>query len=73
MMVRPDQADPKCEHICTTCRACVKLPLYLDAIDAKINTQILKTLHDILAHLAALYNGRKPDIVTLNKDKRNIF
>ena len=73
MMVHTDQDDPNLNYSRMNCRACVQLPLYLDAIDAKINTQILKTLHDILAHLAALYNGRKPDIVTLNKDKRNIF
>ena len=53
--------------------ACVKLPLYLDGMDASIDTQILKTPHHLLVYLAALENGRKTDIGTLKKDRGDIF
>ena len=56
-----------------TCRSCIKLPLYVDVIDARIDTHMLKTPHIILVHLAALDNGRKPDIGTLKKDRDDIF
>ena len=73
MAVQPYQADPNYKHSHMTCRACVQLPLDVDGIDTIINTQTLKTPHDLLAHLADLYNGRKPDIGTLKKEKGEIF
>ena len=54
------------------CRACIKLPLDVDGIDAIIDTQMLK-IHILLVNLAALDNGRKPDIGTLKKDRCDIF
>ena len=47
MMVHPYQSDTKYKRIHTTCRARVKLPLDVDGIDSSIDTQILKTPHDI--------------------------
>ena len=73
MTFHPDQADPKCNYSCITCRACVQLPLDLDDIDSRIDTQMLKTPHDCLVHLAALDNVIKPDIGTLKKDTSDIF
>ena len=73
MTVHTDQADPKCNHSCMTCRACIKLPLYVDGIDSSIDTQILEKYHILLVHLAALDNGRNPDIGTLKKDRGDIF
>ena len=66
--VNPYQADTNCNHIRMTCRACVQLPLDIDFIDARIDNQNLKTPHDLIVHLADLYNGRNPDIGTLKKD-----
>ena len=37
-------------------------------IYASIDTQVLKTLHDILVQLASLDNGRNPDIGILKKE-----
>ena len=34
---------------------------------------MLKPPHDLLVHLEALENGRNPDIVTLNKNRGDIF
>ena len=73
MTVHPDQSDPNCKHSCMTFRACVKLPLDVEEIDASIDTQIMKTPHDLLVHFADLDNGRKPYIGTLNKDRGDIF
>ena len=72
MTVHPDQADPNCNYSCMTCRACVQLSLDVDVIDSSINTQILKTPHDLLVHLAALYNGINPEIGILKKEKGDI-
>ena len=55
------------------CRACVNIPLYLDGIDARIDTQIQKNPHTILVHLEDFYNGRKQDIGTLKKERVDIF
>ena len=55
------------------CRAFVKLPLYLDGIYDSIDTKILKPPHILLVHLEYLYNGRKQDIGTLNKERGDIF
>ena len=63
MTVHPDQIDPKCKINHMTCRACVQIQLYFDGIYASIDTQILKTPHIHLFHLAALDNVRNPDIV----------
>ena len=60
VMVHPYQIDQKCKHSRMTCRACVQLPLDVDEIDASINIQRLKTLRDLLVHLADLENRRKP-------------
>ena len=73
MVVHPDQADPNCKHNFMTCRACFQLPLYVDGIDATINNQMMKTPHDLLAHLEDLDNGIKPDIGTLNEDRGDIL
>ena len=56
-----------------TCRDCIKLPLDVDGIYASIDTQILKSPHNILVHLADLDYGRKPDIGTLKKFRGDIF
>ena len=53
MAVHPDQAEPNWKHSHMTCRACVKLHLHVYGIDARINTQMMKTSHDLLFHLAA--------------------
>ena len=58
MTFHPDQADPKFKHIHITFRACVQLQLDVDRIDSIIDTQILKTNHNMLVYLAALYYGR---------------
>ena len=50
-----------------TCRACVQLPRDEYGIDASIDTQMMKTPHDIIVHLEALGYGRNPDIGTLKK------
>ena len=71
--VHLDQADPKCNYSCMTCRDCVQLPLDVDGIDTSIDNQMLKPPHDLLVHLAALENGIKPDIGTLKKDIGDIF
>ena len=73
MMVRPDQADPNWNNSRMNWRACVQLPLYVDGIYSIIDIQMIKTPHDMIVHLADLYNGRNPDIVTLKKDKGDIF
>ena len=73
MVVHPDQADPNCKHSRMTCRACVQLILDVDGVDSIINTQMLKTPHDILVHLAALDHGRNPEFGTFKKDKGGIF
>ena len=73
MTVQPDQADPKCNYSYMTFRACVQLPLDVDEIDSSIDTQIMKTTHDLLVHLAALDDGRNPDIGTLKKYRGDIF
>ena len=73
MTVHPAQADPTCKHSIMNCRACVKLLLYLDRIDARINIQMMRTTHDLLFHLAYLDNGRKAEIGTLKKEKGCIF
>ena len=56
-----------------TCRACIKLQLNVDGIDASIDTKMLKNSHILLFQLVALDNFRKPDIGTLNKDRGGIF
>ena len=73
MMVHLDQANPKYNHSCMTCRACVKVLLYVDEIDASINTQMLKNPHDFLVHLAALENEINPEISTFKKERGDIF
>ena len=71
--VHPDQADPNCNYSHMDCRACVQIPLDVDEIYYSIDTQMLKTPHDLLFHLAVLDNGRKPYIGTLKKDRDDIF
>ena len=73
MTVHPDQDDTNWNCSLVTCRVCVQLPLYVDVIDASIDTQMLKSSDILLVHFAALDNGRKADIVTLKKDKVYIF
>ena len=71
--VHPYQADTNCKHISMTCRACVKLPLDVDGIDARIDTQMMKPLHILLIYLGALENERNPNMGTINEDKGDIF
>ena len=73
MTTHPYQADPNYMHSLMNFRACVKLPLDIDGIDAIINTQILKTPYDILVHLVALDHVRNPDIGALKKEKEDII
>ena len=56
-----------------TYRPCVQLPLDVDGIDARIDTQTMKTPHGLLVKLAALENLRKPDIGTLKKKRGGVF
>ena len=71
--VHPYQADPNLKHSRMTCRDCVKLPLDVDGIGDSISTQMMKTLHDLIFHLAALDYGIKPEIGTLKKNRGDIF
>ena len=73
MTVHPDQADPKFKHVRMTCRACVQIPLDSYGIDSIIDTQNLKKPHDMLVNLAALDYERNPNIVTINREGRDIF
>ena len=52
----PDQASPNCKHSRMNCRACVQLPIYVNGIDASIDTQILKNYLFFLFHLVAFYD-----------------
>ena len=69
MTARPYQVDPNFKHIRMTCRACIQPPLYVDGIDASIDTQMMKKPHIFPVRLADLDNGRNPDIGTLKKDR----
>ena len=73
MTVQPDQDDPDCNYSRMNCRACVQRSLYVDGTDASSYTKIIKKSHDLLVHLAALDNGRNPDIGTLKKYRGDIF
>ena len=73
MTVHPDQADTKWIHISMNWRECVQLPLYVYDIDANIDTQIIKTPHILLLHLAALDNGRNTGIGIIKKERGYIF
>ena len=73
MMVHQDQADPKYNYICMTCRECIQLPLDVDGIDSIIDTHMLKKTHILLAQLAYWDNGRNPDIGILKKYRCDIF
>ena len=73
MELQPDQADPKWNHSRMDCRYCIQLTIYLDGIDAIIDKKFMKIIHEILVHLAALKDGRKPDIFTLKKKRGDIF
>ena len=73
MTAHPDQADPKFKHNPMTLRECAQFQLYADGIDAIIDNKMLKTLHIIIFHLAALENGRNPDISTLKEDRGELF
>ena len=53
--------------------ACIQLRFDVYGIDTRIDTPMLKKSHNIIVHLAALDNGRKPDIGTLKKDRCDIF
>ena len=56
-----------------TCRACIKLPLYVDGKDSRIDTNMITPPHILLVQLAALENRINKDIGTLNKDRGDIF
>ena len=62
-----DQADIKFKLCCMACRYCVQIRIYLDGIDAIVDTQMLKTPDDLLVYLSHLENGKSPDIETLKK------
>ena len=69
----PYQADPNRKNSRMIWRACVQLQIYENDIDASINTQMLKTPHDLLVQLAALDNVRSTVIGTLKKENGYIF
>ena len=69
MTVQLDQSDPNYKHSRTTCRACAKIPLDVYRVYARIDTQILKPLHELLVHLVDLYKGRNSEIDTLKKEE----
>ena len=73
MTIHPDQSDLKFNPGCMTCRSCIQLPLDVDGIGARIYTQMMKTPHILLVHLAYLENRRNPDIGTLKKERGDIF
>ena len=73
MMFHPDQADTNCKHIQMTCKAFSQLPLDVDGIYDRIDTQMIKTPHILLLLLAALGNRIKPDIGKLKKERGYIF
>ena len=73
MEVHPYQVDTNCKHSRINCRACIQITLDVDGIDTSIDTQTLKTTHDLLFHLADLYNEINLDIGTLKKDRDDIF
>ena len=67
MMIQPYQVDPKCKQSHMPCQDFVQLTLYIDEIDARIDTQILKTTHHLLFHLLDLEYGENLDIGTPKK------
>ena len=73
MTVQPDQADAKCKHSNMTCMDYVQPQLYVDGIDAIIDTKILKRPHILLVCLAYFYNERKLDIGTPKKERGYFF
>ena len=73
MAVHPDQADLNLNYRRMTYRAYIRLSLDVDGICVSIDTHMLNKKHSILAQLEALYNGIKPYICPLNKDRGNIF
>ena len=56
-----------------THRNYVKLPLDENKIDTINNSLMLNLPNDILVHLEALENWGKPEIVTLKKDRGDVF
>ena len=68
--VHPYQADPKYKNNSMTCKACVKVLLYVDGIYAIIDTQMPEKYHDLLFQLKALDYGRNTDIGRLKKESR---
>ena len=73
MTVHWDQADPNCNYNRMIYRAWIQIPFNVDGIYFSIYTHMLENPHIIIVHLAALDNGRKPDIGTLKKDRGDIF
>ena len=55
------------------CRACVKLPLDMYRLYARIDTQLIKNPHDLLVQLSDLDYGENPDIGTIKKERGDIF
>ena len=55
------------------CRYFVRLPLYVHEIGSSNDNQLVNTPHDLLVKLSYLYYGIKPHIVTLKKDREDIF
>ena len=66
-MVNPERSDTEWNQTQINFRDFVKLPIYVDFIYARIDTQMLKNSQDILVHLENLENGINPDIGTLKK------
>ena len=73
MKFHPYQADKNCKQSHMDCRAGIQLSLDVDGIYDSIYTQMLKTSHYFIVHLADLDHGRKTEIGTLNKEKGYIF
>ena len=56
-----------------TCRACVQLTLDVYGIYSSTDNKILRTPRILLVYLAALDNGRNPDIGTLKNRGETSF
>ena len=73
MKVHPYQDYKKYKHSHMTCRACVKLSLYIYGIGSSIDAKMLIQSHDSLVHLEDLEYERNTDIGTLKKERGDIF
>ena len=73
MTVQPDQDDQNFNNNRMTCKAHVKLPLDVDRLDDRIDTQMQKKSQDIIVHLDYLEYRINQDIGTPKKWRGGIF